>query len=276
MMLISLISSLSLGSVSVAPTQPSTAPIVAELLNPVQSASQSSAVDTIARQVTVRVTGSINTGSGVLIGRQGNTYQVLTCDHVVISRKQAPTYTVFTSVGKTYSARRLVIPELRSLDLAILEFDSPVNYPLVRLGSLDRLQPGAPVYAVGFPNYRYYSGENRVESTKNWGMRAFQMVSGQFSMLLDRPLMGGYRLGYNNEVRQGMSGGAVLDANGLLIGINGRPKYPLQGIDTYKFMDGTRPSTKLSSDLERLSWAIPISSFQQTITQLQHHKLSQR
>lgn len=227
-----------------------------------------------AQQVTVRVMSSVSTGSGVLIGRRGKAYQVLTCEHVVATR--APnSYTILTTDGKTHTARRLSVANLRSLDLAIVEFESDQSYTLVQLGTVDRLQAGTPIYAVGFPNYRFYPNENRIESTKDWGLRAYRLTTGRFLMLLDRPLAGGYRLGYSNEVEQGMSGGAVLDSNGLLIGINGRLKYPIQGIDSYKFIDGSRPSTNLSQHLEELSWAIPVSSFQQTITQFQQRAFSQ-
>lgn len=278
MMWIGLISSLvGLGTLLFVSTQPHAVDTaVVESLNPVQLASQTVDVAAIAQKFTVRVISPNTTGSGVLIGRQGSLYRVLTCNHVVATRTIAEAnYTVFTSDGRTYSARRLVVPELRSLDLAVLEFESKTNYTLAQLGSLDRIQPGTSVYAVGFPNYRYYPEDNRIESTKTWGMQAFQFTSGQFSMLLDRPLVGGYRFGYSNEVKQGMSGGAVLNAQGLVIGINGRLKYPLQGIDAYQFMDGSRPSSKLSKDLEQFSWAIPVSSFQSVVTQLQQRKLHQ-
>lgn len=39
-------------------------------------------VNAIAKQITVRIDGT-NTGTGVIINRQGNTYTVLTSEHVV-------------------------------------------------------------------------------------------------------------------------------------------------------------------------------------------------
>ena len=73
----------------------------------------------------------------------------------------------------------------------------------------------------------------------------------------------GYGLGYTNEIEQGMSGGPVLNESGQVVGINGRLKYPLQGIDGFTFADGTKPSIKLFKQMEALSWAIPISTFRQ-------------
>ena len=86
---------------------------------------------------------------------------------------------------------------------------------------------------------------------------------GEVSLLLERSLSEGYGLGYTNEVEQGMSGGPVLNESGQLVGINGRLKYPLQGIDVFTFVDGTKPSIELFKQMEALSWAIPISTFQQ-------------
>ncbi|MEG4986296.1 hypothetical protein QUB08_11060 [Microcoleus sp. BR0-C5] len=44
-------------------------------------------------------------------------------------------------------------------------------------------------------------------------------------MLLLKSLPQGYRLGYTNEVKIGMSRDPIFNAKGFLIGINGRGKY---------------------------------------------------
>ena len=72
----------------------------------------------------------------------------------------------------------------------------------------------------------------------------------------------GYQLGYTNNVENGMSGGPVIDAQGRLIGINGRLKHPFIGINAYVFTDGSMPSKKQFLQMETLSWAIPIAKFQ--------------
>ncbi len=62
-----------------------------------------------------------------------------------------------------------------------------------------------------------------------------------------------------------MSGGPVLNDQGHLVAINGRLKYPIQGISAFTFIDGTLPSQVLFQQMETLSWAIPINRFQKEI-----------
>ncbi|MCP2727067.1 serine protease [Limnofasciculus baicalensis] len=51
----------------------------------------------------------------------------------------------------------------------------------------------------------------------------------------------GYRLGYTNEIVEGMSGGPIFNSKGLLVGINGRMKYGEPAFGIYGFEDGTQP-----------------------------------
>ncbi|MBE9183120.1 trypsin-like peptidase domain-containing protein [Oculatella sp. LEGE 06141] len=219
------------------------------------------AVADIARQVTVRVLGEPGSGSGVLLSHQANTYTVLTCEHVV-AQSQSDRYTILTADGITHSARRVTRSALAHLDLALLEFESETAYRVVRLGDSNAIAVGDRVYASGFPNYRFLDAQNQIESTRDWGTKAYHLTTGEVSLLLGQSLQGGYRLGYTNEIEQGMSGGPVVDRLGRLVGITGRLKYPLQGIEAYTFADGTRPSEALFQQMETLSWAVPIASFQ--------------
>ncbi len=218
-------------------------------------------VAAIARQVTVRILTEPGSGSGVIINRQGQTYTVLTCEHVVAD-SQGDRYTVLTADGIIQPARRKSISQLGDTDLALVQFESKKLYRVAVLGDSDALSPGDRVYASGYPNYQFLNPDE-VEDTRDWGMRAFRLTMGEVSLLLERSLPEGYRLGYTNEVEQGMSGGPVLNEKGQLVGINGRLKYPLQGIDVFTFADGTKPSVQLFQQMEALSWAIPIATFRQ-------------
>lgn len=221
----------------------------------------------IARQVTVRVLTNPGAGSGVIIERKGKTHTVLTCAHVA-NGNQEGRYTVLTPDGKTHSASRKPVPALNGVDLAVIEFDSPTLYRVAVSGNFQEVSVGEPVYTSGFPNYRD-AGPNAVENTFDWGLRAFQLTAGTVSMILsDRSLPQGYQLGNTNTIDLGMSGGPALNQKGQLIGINGRVNYPFQGIDVFIFTDGTKPSPELFKHMDPLSWAVPISTFQQRIGQI--------
>jgi serine protease Do len=223
-------------------------------------------IERIAQEVTVRIATESAYGSGVVVAHQGRTYTVLTCQHVAAESKQG-IYQVLTADGKTYPARLQPWQNVQKLDLALIEFESPTNYPTVKLGDLKQLPIGSSVYAAGFPNY-YLMSKDNMEETYKLGRKIFKFTPGTVDLILDKPsLPDGYSLGYTNEVELGMSGGPVLNENGELIGINGRSKYPIQGIDAFTFTDGTKPSIEKFQQMEPLSWAIPIyTSFWSTST----------
>lgn len=224
------------------------------------SQTQNFQVREIAKQVTVRVLTEPGAGSGVIISRKGKTYTVLTCQHVVAESK-VDKYRIMSADGKIYPARLKSLPQLGDLDLALLEFDSVDSYQVVKLGNSNILSAGSVVYAAGFPNYNTIDKDN-IEETFEWGTKAFKSTSGKVDLFLKkRSLPEGYSLGYTNEIKLGMSGGPVLDKKGELVGINGRLKYPIQGIDVFTFSDGKKPSVEEFEKMEALSWGIPIVKF---------------
>ncbi|NJR17783.1 MAG: trypsin-like peptidase domain-containing protein [Calothrix sp. CSU_2_0] len=219
-------------------------------------------VEEIAKQVTVRVLSEPEAGSGVIIERQGETYSVLTCDHVVAGNK-SNRYNILTIDGVTHPATRKSI-KFGDVDLAVVQFQSKKAYKIADLGNSNLLSTGKVVYASGFPNYNS-PNDTVLEDTRNWGNKAYRFTNGEISMILEGSLKQGYRLGYTNEVELGMSGGPVFNQTGQVVGINGRLKYPIQGIDVFTFADGTRPSVEMFQKMESLSWAIPIAAFRQAI-----------
>jgi serine protease Do len=216
----------------------------------------------IAKQVTVRVFTEPGSGSGVIIARQNQTYTVLTCQHVLDNSKNGK-YSILSADGKTHQARFKPVNKLRGFDLALVQFDSKHNYPVVQLGNSDTLTAETPVFSAGFPNY-YLINQDAIEDTRDWGRKAFRLTTGKVMMLLNnQSLPEGYRLGYTNDVEVGMSGGPVLNERGELVGINGRLKYPIQGISVFTFADGSKPTQEKFEQMEALSWAVPIATFRQ-------------
>ncbi|MEG4839658.1 hypothetical protein QUB24_16200 [Microcoleus sp. B9-D4] len=82
-------------------------------------------------------------------------------------------------------------------------------------------------------------------------------------MLLLKSLPQGYRLGYTNEVKIGMSRDPIFNAKGFLIGINGRGKYREPNFGVYAFEDGSESTAELLEKMVKSSWGIPISIYWQ-------------
>ena len=76
----------------------------------------------------------------------------------------------------------------------------------------------------------------------------------------EKPLAGGYEIGYSNDIQQGMSGGPILDGQGKVIGINGLGSFAILD-DAYQFQDGTKASDKQLQVMRQLNWGIPIETF---------------
>ncbi len=215
----------------------------------------------IARQVTVRIITKSGSGSGVIIKRHGQTYVALTNRHVVVDSPEKG-YQVMTVDGKLYSARESTQVKIATLDLALVAFTGQGNYQVVKLQKSQKILEGETVYAAGFPAWSFTWEGNKITrfaETRNWGIRAFHLTTGMIKMELDKTLPGGYQVGYTNDVKQGMSGGPVLNQKGELIAINGLLKYPFQGIKAFTFTDGSVPNQNLYLKIDSLSWAIPVT-----------------
>lgn len=167
-------------------------------------------------QITMPTTVQINTnviggGSGVIIARVGNTYTVLTANHVV--KRADLTYTIRSHTEKEYPVnlvRRLQRGE-NDPDLAVVTFESSDEYPIATLGDSDQAVIGNEVYVSGYPALEGRSGAER----------DYEFSPGIVtSRPKNRPQ--GYTLRYNAVTVKGMSGSPVFDASGQLVGIHGQ------------------------------------------------------
>ncbi|WP_235115361.1 serine protease [Desmonostoc muscorum] len=194
----------------------------------------------LAQAVTVKVLSTNKGGSGVLISKQGQTYTILTNAHVINNKES---HKIQTPDGKIHTAT--VISRGNSLtgnDLAVLQFQAKENYQTLPLTNTE-IAENQPVFAAGFPD----------------DSKELVISSGKISLLSKQPLVGGYQIGYTNEVRQGMSGGALLNQLGQLIGINGLTSNAILN-EAYSYQDGTRPSAEQLQQLRQLSFAVPIQT----------------
>ncbi|MFP4102422.1 MAG: tetratricopeptide repeat protein [Coleofasciculus sp.] len=193
-------------------------------------------IQQIAVSITVQINSSISDGSGVIVAKQGNTYAVVTNNHVVCSSDNPRrcsdnvTYTVRTYRGKEY--RILKVQRLQKTkndpDLAIVTFNSSETYPVATLGNSDVAKPPASIYVYGFPSTRNRSGSEREPELSKGHIT---------SRPQSRP--GGYTLRYNAETWNGMSGGPVFDSDGRVIGIHGQgDREPSDAIDDQGYTTG--------------------------------------
>lgn len=213
-------------------------------------------VQQLAESITVKVLSKDFLGSGILIQKNGSVYQVLTNAHVL--RSGNPPYQIQTPDGLIYAADlskmsdRSILSYFKGNDLAVLEFRSPkINYTVASLGHGSTLSVGNEVFASGFP-----FDSQGIQDT------GFVFRQGQVSLVLDKALEGGYRIGYTNDIVKGMSGGPLLNRAGQVVAINGRHAEPLWG-EPYVYQDGTQPELPLLKQMSKYSWGIPIEEFMQ-------------
>jgi predicted NACHT family NTPase len=171
------------------------------IVQPVATALTPSEIAEIAQQITVRIDGA-NTGSGVIIERQGNVYTVVTNWHVV---QLEGNYTVHTPDGKKYTFNHSQVKQFRGVDLAIFQFTSNENYRVAEKGNSDLIKLGINIFVAGYPQ----------------GTSDIKFLRGAISSLESKP-KNGYAFVYDIGGFPGMSGGAILDEQGKLVGIHGR------------------------------------------------------
>jgi S1-C subfamily serine protease len=212
-------------------------------------------VEQLARLTSVRILTLRSSGSGILVQRQGNIYTLLTNWHVFTFSDRP---SILTADGQRYAL--LEAPQqLGGADMAIARFSSHLSYEVAPLSPYPATV-GEPVYAAGFP--MYYWGT--VQTTFDLGVDAFQLTWGNVSLVLNKSLAQGYRLGYTNRIESGMSGGPIFSDRGLLLGINGRLANRDPGFGVYIFEDGTAPSPALLEQILQASWGIPIDTYRVT------------
>jgi len=207
-------------------------------------------IKTLARLTTVRILTRNASGSGVIIQRQGRIYTVMTNWHVLASVQQP---TVMVHDGEEYEL--FGAKKLGNADLAIAYFDSLKSYTIAPI-SQENIRVGEIVFASGFPMYE----PDNFQTTFDRGLKVFRLTQGTISILPPKSLPEGYRLGYTNDIKIGMSGGPIFNHFGQLIGINGRIKSRDPGFGVYTFEDGTEPSEQMLELMVNSSWGIPINS----------------
>jgi S1-C subfamily serine protease len=240
---------ISLCLLAISCTQPQQHPepsVAASLYSKNLALNNTTSPEKIARQITVRVLVGDRFSSGTIIAKRGNRYTILTNAHVT---SKGNSYRITTPDGKTYPAKcaqplkQGVCTAGQSNDLALLEFTASQTYTVPTWGDSRSLTPGETIYSAGFPFDR----------------RDLQTNAGKVNIQTNKPLQGGYQIGFNLVTEPGMSGGSLLNDRGQLIGIIGFSSYPILN-EGYQYQDGSQPAAGEIAQWRKSSFAIPLAT----------------
>ncbi|ELS00405.1 TPR repeat-containing protein [Xenococcus sp. PCC 7305] len=168
------------------------------------SALEPAEVSAKAQEFTVQIDGE-ETGTGTIIERNGNSYSVITCWHVMDTPGN---YQVITPDGETYQVTE--VKNLPDIDIAVITFTSGKTYSIAELGKSETINPGTNTYVVGYPN-----------PFPGFPERAYLFSSAEIQSRLSKAEKG-YKIIHNGSFTPGSSGGGIFDSEARLIGVNGR------------------------------------------------------
>jgi tetratricopeptide (TPR) repeat protein len=210
-----------------------------------------------ASAIAVKISIGSSSGSGILIAQAGNTYTVVTNAHVI---GRGNNYQITTVDGKIHQATLKKSEQSDNQDdLALLQFQATEKYTPASLGDVQQVTPGQSVFAVGF-------GDGEEQLTLN---------SGKIEQISQKPLVGGYQIGFTNKTKQGMSGGALLNQEGKVIGILGLGAGAILD-NAYLYADNSRPDAQMLEQLRENSFAVPVAQITSSITPKQKEETQTR
>lgn len=164
----------------------------------------------VAQAITVRIEGATQ-GSGVLVKREGNRYTVLTAWHVVSDQNKGEELDIFVRDGTKQQLEQGSIKRLGGVDLAVLTFTSTNFYEVAQIGDIKSVSMGNPIWVSGFPL-----------PSSAIPTRLMRFIKGDVIANATVAIPDGYQLLYDNQTLPGVSGGAVLNTQGQLVGIHGK------------------------------------------------------
>lgn len=208
-------------------------------------------VNNIAREVTVLIRGKEGHGSGAIVAKNGETYYVLTANHVVAADDE---FVIVTADKQTHTLDSKNITAFNGVDLAVVTFSSDRDYAVGTIAKSDTLSEGKPVFISGWP---------KPGAT---GQLVRQFTDGRISGFLDQSYQG-YQIIYTNVTRAGMSGGPVIDAGGRIVGIHGLGDTEDPEVLQRQGVDSETARGLASLIKPGFNYAIPINTFLQMAPQ---------
>ncbi len=180
-----------------------------------------------SRQRQVQTPKRAAAGSGVIISADG---YIVTNNHVVDGADELTV--TLNENSKEYSAR--IIGADKTTDLALIKIDAK-NLPAIAIANSDDVKIGEWVLAVGNP-----LGLNNTVTAGIVSAKARQMGEGVTSMIQT-----------DAAINQGNSGGALVNTNGALIGINAMLASPTGSNIGYGFAIPTAIMNKVVDDIKK-------------------------
>jgi tetratricopeptide (TPR) repeat protein len=168
------------------------------------------------KTVTVQINNNLGYpgGSGVIIAKEGNTYMVLTANHVVL--REDAEYTILTHSEQNYSVKEVkrLQNQPENIDLAIAIFETSDTLEVAILADSKQAVIGSKIYVSGYPLPSLGMGEKR----------EFTLTSGTITSDISEQNNNrwGYTLQYDANTRKGMSGGPIFDIKNRVLGIHGQ------------------------------------------------------
>ncbi|MFM6036357.1 MAG: trypsin-like peptidase domain-containing protein, partial [Sphaerospermopsis kisseleviana] len=196
----------------------------------------------VLKEITVKViVDDKETASGTIIKKQNGFYTVLTNAHVIENAKSVKVVTPDNQVHDVEFSKldRQDNKKDDLYDLARLTFSSETTYLVAGLGEED-IKPGEKVFAGG-----YVKGN-------------LQTTTGTAKLFLNQPLIKGQQIAYDNDIQQGMSGGAIINEKGYLVGINSKLANPVLQTD-FRYLQGEQPDEKTLKEWGNYSWGIAVN-----------------
>ncbi|GBL11281.1 serine protease HtrA-like protein [Microcystis aeruginosa Sj] len=222
------------------------------------------------KEITVRidVEGSYKEdgGSGVIVRQQGQFYTILTAYHVVQEKRNYKVL-IFNSSNQQIIGSHIIneknIKQIDDYDLAEITIQSSAKYRTANIGDSQQLQPTDDLTVSGYPLPSSKITKRLSTPTLNLGKFNDKLPP---DALLKGKKGATLKMDVTTEV--GMSGGAVVNKNGELVGILVEADKDASGnkssslaipIDLYPQWQAIRNSQRLSS---------PLPSPNQTLEQL--------
>ncbi len=185
--------------------------------------------DGMGRQQRVQTQPRVGFGSGVILSDDG---YIVTNNHVIDGADEIQ---VTLNDNRTYPAR--LVGTDATTDLALVKIDSEDKLPFLSVGDSDNLKIGEWVLAVGNPFNLTSTVTAGIVSAK---ARSLGVYDGGIESFIQT----------DAAINQGNSGGALVNANGELVGINSVLSSPTGSYAGYGFAIPTSIMTKVVSDLK--------------------------